>query len=440
MSARTLAPDVLVIGGGLAGAVAALAARAGGASVALVRRAPGATALCGGAVGVAPDLGALPGDPLIGRRSPLESARRLALRRPSHPYARLGVEALEEALAFAGAELSAVLEPPDGRPRFLVHVSGAVSECALCLRSQAPGDLRRARWLAAVVGFSGHLGFDPRLAALGAARLTAAGGPSIVTVEAPAFLGPDEGALRPIDLARALEGSGAAEGLGAAVRQVLPRGATVAILPPVLGLDPAARVLERVAAAAGLPVAEAVSDPPSLPGLRLDAALLARLRAADVVLVEGEALAGPGLAPGAPLQVGEVAITARAWVLATGRFVGGGLVRGRTLEEPLLGLPVLASEVGAAGVALAGRPAEALTVRARQAAQPLLAAGVAIDAEGRPLDEAGRAVHPALYAAGAVIGGHEHAADGTGLGVAILSGFLAGRRAAAAAARRSTPG
>jgi glycerol-3-phosphate dehydrogenase subunit B len=36
-----------------------------------------------------------------------------------------------------------------------------------------------------------------------------------------------------------------------------------------------------------------------------------------------------------------------------------------------------------------------------------------------------------------VIGGHEQATDGTGLGVAILTGFLAGRGAAAAAAGRA---
>ncbi len=39
-------------------------------------------------------------------------------------------------------------------------------------------------------------------------------------------------------------------------------------------------------------------------------------------------------------------------------------------------------------------------------------------------------MHYRLFAAGAVIGGHEHAADGTGLGVGILTGWLAGRGAA----------
>ncbi len=422
--------DVLVVGGGLAGAVAALAARASGATVLLVRRAPGATALFGGAFGVAPDLDALPGDPLLGRRSPLESARRLAARRPGHPYARLGTAELEEALGFAAAHLSALVEPPDGRPRFLAHVSGGLAECALCLRSQAAGDLRRVRGLAAVIGFSGHLGFDARLVASAAARLTSSGGPAVAVAEALAFTAPGDGALRPVELARALEPPGAAEALGEALRAVLPRGAVVALVPPVLGLDPVARVHARVEAAAGLPVAEVVADPPSsVPGLRLDQAMLARLAGAGVDVLTGDLAAGAG--PGQAVRVGEAAVEARSWVLATGRFLGGGLVRRGGLVEPLFGLPVLASEAGAGGLTLAGRPPWMLTTRQRTDAQPLLAAGVAVDAACRPLDEAGRPFAERLFAAGALLGGHEHAADGTGLGVAILSGWIAGRAAAA---------
>lgn len=426
--------DVLVIGGGLAGAVAALEARARGAAVLLARRSPGATALSGGAIGVAPDLDALPDDPLLGRRSPLESARRLAARRPGHPYAWLGVGDLEEALGFAAASLSGILEPPDGRPRFLAHVSGGVAECAICSRSQAAGDLRRARGLVVVLAFSGHLGFDARLVASAVARLRAAGGPAVAVGEAMAFTGRDEGALRPVELARALELPGAAEALGAAIRAALPRGASVALVAPVLGLDPAKRVHARVEAAAGLPVAEVVSDPPSVPGLRLDAALMACLAGAGVEVLTGEVGpgGGPGGGPGRAVRIGETQVEARSWVLATGRFIGGGVERRGGLVEPLLGLPVLASEAGSAGLALAGRPPSLLTFRKRTLAQPLLAAGVAVDAACRPLDEAGRPVDERLFAAGAIIGGHEHAADGTGLGVAILSGWIAGRGAAGA--------
>jgi glycerol-3-phosphate dehydrogenase subunit B len=180
-------------------------------------------------------------------------------------------------------------------------------------------------------------------------------------------------------------------------------------------------------------VAEVVADPPSLPGLRLDAALLARLDGAGVEVLSG--VVGPGGGPGQAVRIGAVSVEARSWVLASGRFLGGGLARHGGLVEPLLGLPVLASEPGGAGLALAGRPPALLTSRERRAAQPLLAAGVAVDQACRPLDEAGRPIGPRLFAAGAVIGGHEHAADGTGLGVAILSGWLAGRGAAATSGR-----
>jgi glycerol-3-phosphate dehydrogenase subunit B len=190
-------------------------------------------------------------------------------------------------------------------------------------------------------------------------------------------------------------------------------------------------VPERIAAAAGLAIAETVADVPGVPGLRLDAALLRALAAAGVEVVAGAL--EPGGGPGAAARCAGRELVAASWVLATGRCVGGGITRRGALEEPLLGLPVQASEGGHAGFHLARRPAASLTHRERRSPQPLLAAGVAVDAALRPLDERGEARHPRLFAAGAVIGGHEHAADGTGLGVAILTGWLAGRAAAAAA-------
>jgi glycerol-3-phosphate dehydrogenase subunit B len=130
------------------------------------------------------------------------------------------------------------------------------------------------------------------------------------------------------------------------------------------------------------------------------------------------------------VRAGGRELRAAAWVLATGRFVGGGIARRGVLVETALGLPVQAAEGADAGVHLAARPAASLTSRDRRAPQPLLSAGLRVDAFLHPLDERGSPVHPRLFAAGAVIGGHEQATDGTGLGVAILTGWLAGRAAA----------
>jgi glycerol-3-phosphate dehydrogenase subunit B len=427
----TLRADVLVVGGGLAGAVAALAARAAQARVVLVRRAPGATALSSGAVGVAPDLWAAPGEPFASRLGTLAAARRLAASRPEHPYAAVGpaLDGLEAALRFTAGELGAVLAPPGERPLFLATPYGAVSTCALAQRTMLAGDLATARGPIAVVGFRGHLGWDATLVAGGLARYRGAGAPEAVAVEIDLFMRADASIARPHDLAGALDAEGGAERAGEALRRALPAGAGLALFPPVLGLDPAARAAERLAAAAGVPVAETLSDVPSVPGWRLDAAIAARLRAAGVEVRRG-VVAGEG--PERPARAGGEEIEARRWVLATGRFVGGGIVRRGRLEEAVLGLPVTASEAGASGVHLAPRPSATLTMRERRAPQPLLAAGVRVDGALRPLRADGRPLHPGLFAAGAVIGGHEAAADGTGLGVALLTGYLAGRAAAEA--------
>lgn len=427
---RALEADVAVVGAGMAGALAALVARRRGRRVVLVRRAPGATALSSGAISVAPDLGALPGEPLASRRPPLEAARRVAAARPDHPYAVAGVDRLGEALAFVAAELPAVLAPAEDRRSFLATPFGTVVGVGLCQRANAAGDLLSVRGALAVAGFRGHAAFDARLVADGLARYRARGGPTVHATEVA--LPPGAGPLsRPHELARALDAPGGAEALGDALRGALPAGTGVALLPPVLGLDPAAGAVARIAARAGLPVAEALSDVPSVPGLRLHRALEARLAAAGVEVVQGDVAAPPD--PGLALAVGGVTVVAPTWILATGRFVGGGIARRGVLAEPALRLPVQAAEGREAGVHLAARPAASLTVRDRRERQPLLSAGLRVDAALRPVDERGRVVHPRLLAAGAVLGGHEQATDGTGLGVAVLTGYLAGD----AAARRS---
>ncbi len=423
----SLEAEVLVIGGGMAGAVAALAARATGARAVLVRRAPGATALSSGAVSIAPDLGALPGEPLASRRGPLEAARRLAVAWHDHPYAIAGVERLGEALAFAAAELESVLAPPVERRRFLATLYGSAVGAGLCQRSMVAGDLLGVQGTLAVAGFRGHAAFDAPLVAAGLARYRARGGPEVrpIEIDVPAIA---SGAARPHEMARALDAPGGAELLGDALRAALPDGAAAVLLPPLLGLDPDARAPERIAARAGVPVAETLSDVPSVPGLRLQRAIEARLEAAGVAVITAD-VATASL-PGEPIALAAGEVRARAWVLATGRFVGGGIARRGVLAEPALRLAVQAAEGHEAGVHLAVRPAASLTVRDRRRPQPLLSAGLRVDGALRPLDERGRPVHPRLFAAGAVIGGHEQATDGTGLGVAILTGFLAGRAAA----------
>jgi anaerobic glycerol-3-phosphate dehydrogenase len=114
---------------------------------------------------------------------------------------------------------------------------------------------------------------------------------------------------------------------------------------------------------------------------------------------------------------------ADAFVLATGRHIGGGLLANRTTKEPLLGL----------GVFYEGQPAVSLATRLHHLkyldAAAEMRQGLATDKRLHPLHEDGTAPYANLYAAGAVLGGYDYSGP-YGFGVPILTGWLAGRYAA----------
>ena len=114
---------------------------------------------------------------------------------------------------------------------------------------------------------------------------------------------------------------------------------------------------------------------------------------------------------------------ADAFVLATGRHIGGGLQAGRATTEPLLGL----------GVFHEGTPALAAGTRLQHLkyldAGVEMRIGVMTDRRLHPLSGDGSVPYSNLYAAGAVLGGYDYAGP-CGFGVPILTGWLAGRYAA----------
>jgi glycerol-3-phosphate dehydrogenase subunit B len=134
-----------------------------------------------------------------------------------------------------------------------------------------------------------------------------------------------------------------------------------------------------------------------------------------IVALEGEGDAGP------------VKIRAERFVLATGRFAGGGLVGRGTVREAIFGLPVFhrARPVGDRAVFSLLRPGYFTR-------QPVFDAGIRVDADLRPLDADGGAAYENLLAAGTILGGYDLALDGTGPGVNLLTGFAAGEHAASA--------
>jgi len=374
--------EVVVIGGGVAGAAAALAAATAGARVALVRSGPGATALASGGWADAP--------PAI----------------------------LRDALAAAGYPLEECAGP-------LPHPDGVLVPCSVAAPAHLPAILSSA---ALVCGIAGLPSFRaPSLASL---WTDAAGLPDGAVAAALLTLPhtPPAG-WSPASLAGMLDRDPGplAEALAALVGQRQPDRV---ILPAITGLNNHARVLAALNDACGVPVAEALGVAPSLPGWRLDRALMKTVVDAGVQVISGRISAGEqhGTTLRSATVTGATGTTigAAAWVLATGKYIGGGITAIDEFEEPALGCDVtlerFARTIDDPGASLV------LTDPVRTEPQPALTAGVQVNASGQPLSPSGDIFLTNVFAAGAVRAGVE--AGRLGLGSASHDGHEAGARAA----------
>ncbi len=421
--------DVVVIGAGLAGAVAALAARALGAKVAVLRKGYGATAFSSGALDIAntPELRRAP-------RTVREHLVDIVQHRRRHPYGLLGearsVEGIEGGWALLQSHLAdtpLALAPLslDSPNRVMISSLGA----AIGVADTFPAHRHDLNVKAlAIVSFAAHPYFDGPRVRRGVSR-------DLDDAEhAPVFEEiVVEGSLTDntaIGMAKALDTEAGLDAFALQLKSALQEGTTTnaeaLVLPPFLGLDQSDQVRARLSAVAECPVVEALAHTPSVPGLRLQRALEQVLRAADVELFQGAQgsvhdadgnIKALELLDGSSLECASV-------VLASGRFVSGGIRYDECLLEPIFDLDIV-TEIGGSGE----QSLEAMTRPLPTQLQPLMTAGVWADETLRPMRQ-GKAAHKNLFAAGMVLGGFASRFTLCADGVALASGFLAGRAAA----------
>lgn len=333
---------------------------------------------------------------------------------------------VREALATAGLELAAC---DDALP----HPDGTVATCEVASVTHVTAALTAGAPATIVCGIAGLPGFHaPALARLWSAAAALpedALRPATITLDDMPAAG-----WSPVSLAALLDRQ--PERLaGALARIVRDSGAERVILPAVLGLAGGTRVRDAIAAAARVPTGEALGTAPSVPGWRLDRAFQQVTIDAGVQMIAGRVV-GCDTRDGAIRNIriegrtAPVAVAAGCHVLATGKYIAGGITANAEFEEPALGCDValerFARTIDDPGAALV------LTDAVRSEPQPVLAAGVRIDTEGRPLTPAGDVYLTNVFVAGSVRAGVEAAA--LGLGAAMHDGWAAGERAASLAA------
>jgi glycerol-3-phosphate dehydrogenase subunit B len=429
----TAASDVVVVGAGVAGCAAALAARQAGAQVVVLEAGAGATALAGGAWDVAP---LAPTDGAPCPATVADAIAAVARTRPLHPYARLddAVARVREAHRVVLSRLGGY-RPLDltGPGSLLATDLGLWRRAATAQREvldfAGPGTAR-----AAVADLGGYPSWDAEFLA---ASLTESMPPgaddaaAVSVVRAP-LLSPSTDAVRhPHELAVLADGEDFRRRLAEALRAGAG-GARAILLPPVLGLA-AEGTVDAVQKGAGVAVGEAVGALAGPQGLRLTRRIHGALAAAGAEL-RSEPVARVHLdRPTVRVELaGGDVLEAASVVLATGKHVGGGIImRGGVAREPLAGLPVrTAGALGPLPSSLSGPdPVEQFGADWWQGGAGF-SLGVGYDAQLHALNAHGEPAHPGLFVGGALLDGFDPARDGTGLGCCCTTGYLAGTHAA----------
>ena len=341
--------DVAVIGAGMAGMAAALFAAERGLSCIQIGN--------GGGILFASGLLDLLGvHPVAERRqweSPYAALATLARDEPGHPLARIPTTSIRTAFetfvaALGTAEMA--YAPLGERNRKVLTAIGTIKTTYAVPLSMVAGadllDARHARPPCLLLDFRGLREFSAR-------QIAATLGedwPGLrhQRIEFPGYEAVPE--LYAAHLARALEVGETRERTIALVKPLLGNAHAVG-LPAVLGLARAGEVHAAFEAGLGVPVFEIPTMPTSVPGLRLLGALetavsargVSRRQQATVCALsfDGDGgMATLNLDGIADAMVGE-RVRARAVVLATGRFMGRGLVADRgQVRESVLGLHV----------------------------------------------------------------------------------------------------
>lgn len=416
---RRIDTQLAVIGTGIAGFAATLAARARGLEVAQFGHS-GALAYTTGYLDL---LGAQDGRKLSDPWAGLEALRG---RDQGHPLARLAPADIRAALTAFVREINAMglgyTMPGDENLTALLPYG--VTKATLAVpETMLPGARALAdQSEALIVDFEGLQGFSAKEFVTN----IAARWPGL-TARRIAFPGVEGIQVFPEVMARALETPATREAFAERLRPHL-NGVRHVGLPAILGVHAPDAVRADLEARLGVTLFEIPTIPPGVAGIRLREMFERELPARGVKLEPNLKVAEATLdASGATLHLhgpmDDLEVHAEAVVLATGRFLSGGLTAERTgLRESLLGLPIAQPETREGWF----RP-DYLDPRGH----PLNQLGVSVDNNWHPTDAAGAPVNARLFAAGSILAGQDWARSRSGAGLAIATAHAAVASAAA---------
>jgi glycerol-3-phosphate dehydrogenase subunit B len=403
--------DLLVVGAGPAGLLAAWLAAQQGRKTRLIAKGIGTTHLMPGWLDILSDpagpAGALPG---------------FLADHPQHPYALAGLDALEASIialrqALAPQRLRYVGDLLDNFA--LPTALGTIHRAALVPESMAAGDLRHAG-ANLIVGPCGWREFYP---ALCADNLQQHGYPARSASFDLYELHQGKFDVTPGSLARLFDDPEVRQRVAAQLHPVLA-GVDRVGFPAILGLNDSYVAWQDMQYLLERPVFEIPTLPPSVPGMRLYAALKAALTASgvpitlDMPAIRGWTEADGTVGVAVQNVVRETVYRAHEVVLATGGLYGGGILtdhRGEVHEavyDLALHLPgpleewfsdsFLGSDI-----------------------HPVHQVGVRVNHAMQPIDESGAVTCPLVRVAGRLLSHADPVREGSTEGIWLCSAYRA---------------
>jgi glycerol-3-phosphate dehydrogenase subunit B len=427
----------------MAAVSAALAAKSQGSDVTVIAGRPGATAMASGAWDIATDDPRniyLERDQLL---PPKEVISNISESCPEHPYSILG-NAIKGKSVFETIEtsLKALTDHMPRRPHgsinevmALLTPIGSIKYTALSDAAHSGGNLfnwRKVNLL--IAGIPGLAGFPLSIIYKVLTTIILGLNSRIINTVKSAWInieGVPQHSLSPFALAQRLEDDSAMDSFIESLKvQVKETKSSHVLLPPVMGIEKNSELMDRLNSEVGAVCFESLATVPSVPGLRRHRAMESILKKINVTVL-------PGVVRGyvsSGKKITELILDGGdadhvfdfdKVILASGRFIGGGIVKSDDIKEAVFGLPVFAGDTPVTD-AFVGN----LVQRKYLGDHDLFKVGIHIDQVMRPLNRWEEPVFENLHAAGSLLGGYGAASDGSGTGVALLSGWVAGQKGA----------
>jgi glycerol-3-phosphate dehydrogenase subunit B len=401
--------DIIVIGMGLSGLMAAKTAAEAGQKVLIIGKGMGSLGLFSNTIDL---LGALPKGMKMS-----DGLSQWVKDHPKHPYSKVGVKPVEEALAsftsFFPSSYSFIsiadgncLVPTGAgtlRPTYLIPVTMV-----------AGTSLKKGEPL--IVGFKGFKDFYADYVAdqLDCRR---------VTLSLPEGLCHE---LTSTSLARWMEKESFRGSIGREIKKTL-RNETRVGLPALLGVREPWKVKKDLEEIIGAGVFEIPILPPSIPGIRVYNRFKEWLIQRGVAFHLGHPVT-KAVVKGKRCQRMDVSVppvsqfyTADRYILATGRFIGGGLVADKDrVFEPIFNLPV--PQPGSREEWFGKSFFNDLP-------HPVHQTGVSTNASLRPIDEKGDVLLENVWIAGSILAHHYCIEEKSREGIEIATGYAAAKEA-----------